>query len=78
MKTAVSIPDDLFRAAECAAADMGVTRSKFFALALTEYLQRIRDEEVTRRVNEVLAEEPAQLDDELRRYQYRHLRNSEW
>ena len=40
MKTAVSIPDDLFAAAEKAAKRRGCTRSGLYAEALTAFLAR--------------------------------------
>ena len=46
MKTAISLPDTLFKEAEAAAKDLGLTRSKLIQTALEEFLQRRRDEEV--------------------------------
>ena len=40
MKTAVSLPDDLFRLAEAAARRLGVSRSELYANAIAEYLDR--------------------------------------
>ena len=59
MKTAISIPDPLFEEAEAAAKDLGLTRSKLIQTALEEFLQRRRDEEVTRRLNKSLHGEPS-------------------
>jgi metal-responsive CopG/Arc/MetJ family transcriptional regulator len=38
MKTAVSLPDDLYKEAEKAAHFMELPRSQFYALALAEYI----------------------------------------
>ena len=38
MKTAISIPDSLFRKAEEAAHRLGLTRSRLFSLAIEEFL----------------------------------------
>jgi metal-responsive CopG/Arc/MetJ family transcriptional regulator len=51
VKTAVSIPDDLFRKAEKAAKKRNLSRSKLYALALRFYLQGDWREEATRRAN---------------------------
>ena len=51
MKTAVSLPDPLFDAAEAAAKHLGVSRSKLIQIALEEYLNRRRDEELTAQIN---------------------------
>jgi metal-responsive CopG/Arc/MetJ family transcriptional regulator len=39
MKTAISLPDDLFRAAERHARRAGKSRSELYAQALSEYLE---------------------------------------
>jgi len=62
MKTAISIPDPLFEEAEAAAKDLGLTRSKLIQTALEEFLQRRRDEEVTRRLNKSFTENPPEPD----------------
>lgn len=53
MKTAVSIPDDLFKKAEKAAKKRNMTRSKLYALALKYYLLSDWREEATRRANDL-------------------------
>ena len=40
MKTAVSLPDELFRQAEAAAKKLRMSRSKLYATALSEFLDR--------------------------------------
>jgi predicted transcriptional regulator len=40
MKTAISIPDDLFREVEACSRRLKVSRSRFFASAAREYLAR--------------------------------------
>jgi len=55
VKVAVSIPDDVFRRAEAAAAQRGVSRSRLYAEALRDMLDR--DDEITRRLDEVYADD---------------------
>lgn len=57
MKTAVSLPDDLYERAEQAAQRLGVNRSQLYARALTNYLQDIGPDPVTDRLNELAAEQ---------------------
>lgn len=57
MKTAVSLPDDLYERAEQAAQRLGVNRSQFYARALTKYLHDIGPDPVTDRLNELAAEQ---------------------
>ena len=51
MKTAISIPDDLFQAAELHAERVRKSRSQLYAEALAEYLARHAPEEVTNAMN---------------------------
>jgi hypothetical protein len=54
MKTAVSLPDRLFRAAEQHARRARKTRSQLYADALAEYLARHAPDEVTEAMNRVV------------------------
>ena len=54
MKTAVSIPDDLFAAAEQLAERLGTSRSRLYALALEAYVARHSEDEVTAAINRVV------------------------
>jgi hypothetical protein len=51
MKTAISLPDDLFAASEQYAARVGIPRSQLYAQALQEYLKRHTDQQVTERLD---------------------------
>lgn len=54
MKTAISLPDDVFLAAEQQAKRMRKSRSELYAEALTEYLARHAPDEVTEAMNRVV------------------------
>ena len=54
MKTAISLPDDLFRAAEKQAKRMQKSRSQLYSEALAEYLSRHAPDEVTDSMNRVV------------------------
>jgi metal-responsive CopG/Arc/MetJ family transcriptional regulator len=62
MKTAISIDDGLLRDADETARLMGLSRSRLFALAMGDFLERQRGEQMLRRLNEVYANgaEPAE------------------
>jgi metal-responsive CopG/Arc/MetJ family transcriptional regulator len=53
MKTAVSLPDLLYERAEETASYMGIPRSKLFALALEEYIERHNGKMIIEKINEV-------------------------
>lgn len=80
MKTAISLPDPLFEAAEQLARQLGKSRSQLYAEALREYLERRRDEDITRRLNEIYDAEPelAKLDPVLDALQLEVLRKEKW
>jgi metal-responsive CopG/Arc/MetJ family transcriptional regulator len=78
MKTAISIPDPVFARAEQFARRRKMTRSAVFTAAVAEYLQHHREDDVTRRLNEVYAEEDSSLDPVLARLQSRSLPKEEW
>jgi metal-responsive CopG/Arc/MetJ family transcriptional regulator len=70
----------LFEAADRLAQELGESRSRLYAEALREYLEKHRDENITARLNEVYAAEPklAELDPVLAALQYRSLLKEEW
>jgi metal-responsive CopG/Arc/MetJ family transcriptional regulator len=62
MKTAISLDDALLQAADETARRMGLSRSRLFALAVADFLERQRQEQMLHRLNEVYASgvEPAE------------------
>lgn len=62
MKTAVSIPDSIFKAADRLASRLGVSRSELYARALERCLTAEDEDEVTARLNRVYAGEGSALD----------------
>ena len=55
MKTAVSVPDDIFEKAERLAHGARRSRSEVYSAALREYVARHAPDEVTEALNEVVA-----------------------
>ena len=53
MKTAVSLPDDLFKKMDRMAHKMGIPRSRLLAQALEEYIDRHRVDQLTEKLNEI-------------------------
>lgn len=78
MKTAISLPDELFDAADSLAQRLGVSRSELYARAVAEYLAKHRNEDLTGRLNEVYADEPSGVHPSLRRAQARSVDSAEW
>lgn len=78
MKTAISIPDDVFRAAERHARRARKSRSQLYAEALSEYLARHAPDEVTEAMNKVVAEMNEPIDPFVATAARRILERSEW
>jgi metal-responsive CopG/Arc/MetJ family transcriptional regulator len=78
MKTAISLPDPLFEAADRLAQRLGISRSELYAAALGEYLRSHRDEGVTEALNRVYQEEDSSLDPVLEAVQAASLSRDEW
>jgi metal-responsive CopG/Arc/MetJ family transcriptional regulator len=78
MKAAISLPDDLFDAADTLAGRLGVSRSRLIALALAEFIAKHRSSKVTERLNAVFAAEASSVDKPLQRAQQRAVGKTEW
>jgi metal-responsive CopG/Arc/MetJ family transcriptional regulator len=78
MKTAISLPDSLFQAADQFAKQRGVSRSELYATAIEEYLQAHRDEAITEALNRIYGEEDSSLDPALAALQAAALPRDDW
>ncbi len=79
MKTAVSIPNELFESAEGFARRLGMTRSELYAKALRDYLREHGSAGITERLDEVYgAEEAEGLDPVVAGLQGRSLSDDGW
>jgi metal-responsive CopG/Arc/MetJ family transcriptional regulator len=73
MKTAVSIPDPVFRAADQMARRLNVSRSELYRRALVRMLEQEDDASITARLDELYAIEDSGLDPALAEMQRRAL-----
>ena len=78
MKTAVSIPDNVFEEAERLARRTKRSRSQLFSEALREYVARHAPEDVTDAMNQVCAEVGGAVDEFVASASRRVLEGSEW
>lgn len=78
MKTAVSIPDDVFEKAEKLARKAGKSRSEVFSAALREYVARHAPDEATEAFNRVADAVGEDVDPFVRAAGKRLLANVEW
>jgi hypothetical protein len=78
MKTAVSLPDDLFRLAEATARRLRVSRSAFYAEAIADFLKRQHGTAITDRLNDIYSRCPAKVNSGLHRAQLTSLEKDAW
>jgi metal-responsive CopG/Arc/MetJ family transcriptional regulator len=74
VKTAISLEDALFRQAEGLARRMKVSRSRLFAAALEEFIERRRNQELLRAINAAYADAPDSSERKLQRAMLRQHR----
>jgi metal-responsive CopG/Arc/MetJ family transcriptional regulator len=78
MKTAVSIPDPLFHAAERAAKRQKISRSRFYARAVVAYLKTQQAKGVKEALDAIYAIGDSSLDPVIARIQSLSIDREEW
>jgi predicted transcriptional regulator len=78
VKTAISIPDDLFEKAEELAAALEVSRSQLYARAIAEYTGRYASQRVREKLDEIYGVSDSGLDRALEIMQSISLPTEEW
>ena len=62
MKTAISIPDDIFISADHLAKQLNMSRSKLYTRAIQQYISECRHVGVKEKLDQVYASEDASVD----------------
>lgn len=78
MKTAISIPDNVYQKAEMLAARLGKSRSQLYTQALANYIATHQREGVTEKLNSIYTTENSHLDKGLHTMQVATLPKEEW
>ena len=78
MKTAISIPDPIFEAADSMAKQLGMSRSEFYRRAVEEYIESSRHENVREALDLVYSEESSAVDEALAQMQFASLPKEDW
>jgi hypothetical protein len=78
MKTAISIPDPLLRAAERAAKRQKVSRSRFYAKAVAAYLKSQQEKGIKEALDAVYAKQPSETDPFVAVAAYHVLSTEKW
>ena len=78
MKTAISIPDNIFQAAESMAHHLEISRSELFTTAISEYMKNNKRKDITKSLNQVYSIENSTLDEKLATMQSLSLEQENW
>ena len=78
MKTAISVPDDVFQEAEKLARRRRLSRSALYTAALKSFVQQHRPSDITHELNEVYGDNSNDLDATLNAMQLMALPKEEW
>ena len=78
MKTAISLPDALFKSGDALAKRLDLSRSELYARALAEYVAKYNGNDLTQRLNAVYANEDGGIDTALMRAQLEALSRNPW
>lgn len=78
MKTAISIPENIYRDAEDVAKRLGMTRSRLYSAAIADFLNRYQKDDIKAKLNEVYASGSPGVDPVLATMQLASLSPEEW
>ena len=78
MKTAISLPDALFKSGDTLARRLGLSRCALYARALADFVAKHKTSQFTKRLNAVYADEESRLDPAVVAAQLRTLSHESW
>ena len=78
LKTAISIPEDIYRDAEDAAKKLGMSRSRLYSAAVADFLNRYRKDNIKAKLNEVHAAGSPGVDPALVAMQLASMPKEDW
>lgn len=79
MKTAISIPDPVFNAAERLAKRLGLSRSELYVRAISNYLEKHKGQKVTELLNEIYGDAENQgLEKGFKKAQMKSIDKEKW
>lgn len=78
MKTAISLPDPIFAAADDLAAKLKVSRSQLYVMALEKFIRDTQATDVTQRINDYIDRHGQPVDPVFLQTSVSDLRRTEW
>jgi metal-responsive CopG/Arc/MetJ family transcriptional regulator len=78
MKTAISIPDEIYHSADQLAKRLGMSRSELYSKAVSIYISTHKNDAVTRALDKIYAKETSDIDSAINMMQLKSLAKEEW
>ena len=78
MKTAISIPDEIYHSADKLAKRLGVSRSELYSKAVLNYINAHKNDAVTKALDQIYAKEKSEIDPVINVMQLRSLPKEGW
>ncbi len=78
MKTAISIPDKIFSAADQYAKAHGFSRSSLYAKAIAQFLEQQPQNHITDQLNKVYQKNSSNLDRKISALQFHSIEKEKW
>jgi metal-responsive CopG/Arc/MetJ family transcriptional regulator len=78
MKTAISIPDEIFADAETLGNKLGLSRSELYARAVKSFIKKYWDRSTTQTLNQVYSDQESHVAPEIHRAQLKSLVPEKW
>jgi len=78
MKTAISIPDEIYHSADQLAKRLGMSRSELYSKAVSIYISTHKNEAITEALDKIYAKETSEIDSAINVMQLKSLPREEW
>ena len=78
LKTAISIPENIFLQADETAKVLGLNRSRLYTAAIAEFLEKHREDSIKAKLNEIYANENSRVDPIFSNAQMVDLAKEDW
>jgi metal-responsive CopG/Arc/MetJ family transcriptional regulator len=78
MKTAISIPDEIYHSADQLAKRLSMSRSELYSKAVSNYINAHKNEAVTKALDQIYAKEKSEIDPVINVIQLRSLPKEAW
>jgi metal-responsive CopG/Arc/MetJ family transcriptional regulator len=78
MKTAISIPDEIYYTADQLAKRLGMSRSEFYSKAVSNFIAAHQNEAVTKSLDEIYEKESSSIDPFINIIQLRSISGEDW